>query len=298
MKAMTHRQAQSFFAPISRTKADIPANLESAFRYAARGWPVWFQTPQKTPYAGTHGANDATTDREKLREMCRPDSVPSVRTGEVSGIVGLDIDIKGDRNGLGSLEELGITFHPETPTVHSPSGGLLLLFRWPGRSVRTTCDKIGRGLEVKGDNSWCTLPPGPSRFWDPHLGIETPLAPMPAWMVVNENKPVQLEPVSRLQGRPSDGLSRYGEGAFDAAVKAIMRAPQGAQEKTVNAEAYSLGQLVAGGEIPERLALDGLIAAARRMPSYDSGRPWNPDKLAEKIKRAVAEGKAVPRRAA
>ena len=97
---------------------------------------------------------------------------------------------------------------------------------------------------------------------------------MPAWMFPPETKRTAPVPVLKPT-RSSGGLTRYGEAAFDAAVTAVIRAPSGAQERTLNAEAYSLGQLVAGGDIPERLAIDGLLAAARRMPSYDRGRPWN-----------------------
>ena len=163
--------------------------------------------------------------------------------------------------------------------------------------MRSTCDVIGTGLEVKADRSWITLPPGPGRYWDPHLGLDIPLAPMPGWMLPPETKRTAPVPVLK-PARGSGGLTRYGEAAFDAAVRAVMAAPEGAQEKTLNTESYSLGQLVAGGEIPERLAIDGLLAAARRMPSYDRGRPWNYAKLGEKVKRAIAEGMAFPRRAA
>jgi hypothetical protein len=333
MITMTAKQAHHFFSPISpmkreRTdlspiggrlspndaaKIDASANtpsiegvshpqakLEAVLYIARRFGPVWLQTPSKTGYPGSHGSKDATRDEATIRGWLaeHPEGVPALLTGEASGIVALDVDIKNGRNGLDTLEELGIAFHhPVTPTAHTPSGGLHMLFRWPGRFVRSTCDVIGPGLEVKADRAWVTLPPGPGRSWDPHLGIDTPVAPLPAWMFPPETARMAPTPVSK-PARSTSGLTRYGEAAFDGAVTAVMHAPSGAQETTLNSEAYSLGQLVAGGEIPERLAIDGLNAAARRMPSYDQGRPWSAEKLAQKIKRALAEGMAFPRRAA
>ena len=68
------------------------------------------------------------------------------------------------------------------------------------------------------------LPPGPGRWWDPHLGPDTPLAPMPSWMDVAERQRPRTE-------RPAirQLLSRYGEAALDGAVKTIVSAPHGQQ---------------------------------------------------------------------
>jgi hypothetical protein len=174
----------------SSPRSRINAVLDLARRFG----PIWPQTPRKTGYAGTSGSKDASRDEAVIRRWWKdhPDAVPALLTGEASGVVGLDVDIKGDRNGVDALELLGVAFHPITPTAHTPSGGLHLLFRWPGHTVPTTQNAIGAGLEVKGDGSWITLPPGPGRRWDPLVGPETLLAPMPDWM-----KPQQKEPVRR-----------------------------------------------------------------------------------------------------
>jgi Bifunctional DNA primase/polymerase, N-terminal len=272
------------------------SKLYDVLGLARRFGPIWAQTPARTGYRGTNGSKDATRDEGTI---CRwwtehPGAVPALLTGEVSGVVALDIDIKNGRNGLDALELLGITVHPTTPTAHTPSGGLHVLFRWPGRRVASSSDKIGPGLEVKGDGSWITLPPGPGRLWDPHLGIETPLAPMPEWMIV-------YEPQHKRAGeRPSRSvrLTRYAEAALDSAVKAIVSAPAGRQHATLNRECFAIGGLVGGGIVPSDLALASLQWAARQMPSHDSRRPWQPAELQRQVREAFLDGLQHPRRGA
>ena len=283
---------------MTQERAPATPIIDQVLDAARRFGPIWAQSPRKTGYAGSRGSRDASRDEATIRRWWaeHPEAVPALMTGEVSGVVALDVDRKPGRDGFDSLEAVGVAFHPETVTSHTPSGGCHLLFRWPGYFVRSNGDVLGPGLEVKGDGSWITLPPGPGRFWDPHLNLDTvPLAPMPEWMVPPEPEPKRPAQAWPKLPRASAGLTRYGEAAFDAAVMAIMRAPAGSQEQTLNAEAFALGQLVAGSELSERLALDGLLAAARRMPSYERGNPWNPDKLAIKIRRALAQGMAHPR---
>src|SRR2546423_1767023 len=100
----------------------ITAALDAALDIARRFGPIWPQTPHKTGYRGTNGSRDATRDENTIRYWCSayPDAVFALMTGEISGIIGLDIDIKNGRNGLDSLELLGVSTHPETLTAHSP----------------------------------------------------------------------------------------------------------------------------------------------------------------------------------
>jgi hypothetical protein len=267
--------------------------LTAALFYAERFGPVWPQTPQKTGYAGTHGAKDATRDEATIRCMWaeHSDAVPALLTGAASGIVALDIDLKNGRHGIDTLESIGVSTHPRTPTAHTPSGGLHLLFRAPVLPVSSSADKLGRGLEVKGDRAWITLPPGPGRRWDEHLGPLTPLADMPDWMRLPE--PAVRIPTARPSRQAQ--LSRYGEVALDSAVKAITLAPAGQQHDTLNRECFTIGGLVAGGVIPAVLALESLQWAARKMPSYDRRHHWHPALLDRQIRDSFLDGQMQPR---
>ena len=132
------------------------------------------------------------------------------------------------------------------------------------------------------------VPPGPGRYWDAHLGLDTPLAPMPDWMVIVEAETPDTAPRPVIK----QTISRYAETALDRAVNAIAKAPNGAQRDTLNREVYGIASLVAGGVLPSPLALDALHWAARQMPTYS--RPWgNVGKL---VNAAFLDGMHHPRR--
>jgi putative DNA primase/helicase len=135
---------------------------------------------QKFPLT-EHGHLDATTDRAIIERWWArwPNAVPAIATGEPSGVVALDIDIRPDGSGFDSLDYLGITSHPEGPTAHTPQGGCAVLFRWPGCFVKTCSSELGPHLDIRGDGGSLILPQGPGRSWDPILGPDLPLAPMP-----------------------------------------------------------------------------------------------------------------------
>jgi hypothetical protein len=269
---------------------------DAAFDYAERGWPVspWLQRGHKKFPLSPHGHLDATTDPAVITAWWHrwPDALPSIPTGERSGIVVLDIDLRGQGSGWNSLEALGVNFHPETATAHSPCGGCHLLFTWPGHRVKTSTGELGPHLDIKGDGGSQILPPGPGRWWDPHLGPDTPLAPMPGWMFVPEPE----RPAAGERPIIKQAISRYAETALDRAVDNIIRAPDGQQHDTLNREVFAIAGLVAGGAIPSPLALEALHWAARRMPTLEPRRPWRPTELQKQVQAAFLDGLTHPRR--
>ena len=273
--------------------------LTAAIAYARHGWPVFPVTVRKVPLT-ERGLNDATLDASIIRAWWKrwPDALVSIATGKTSGIVALDVDIKNGGSGLDSLEEIGVTEHPKSPTAHSPSGGYHILFAHPGFEIRnsTGIRKSSTGkdrwplLDVRGDGGGLILPPGPGRRWDPHLGPSTPLAAMPAWLMP------PADPAPRTERpRPVSDLSPYARAALDGAAKRIIGARAGEQETTLNAECFAIGQLAGGGVIVAGTAIEGLLWAARRMPSHDPRRPWRPAEVERKVKAAFTDGLQEPR---
>jgi hypothetical protein len=272
--------------------------LDAALAYAVLGWYV-FATRAKKPLT-PNGFKDATSDRAIITAMWRrwPDAVPAVATGAVSGIVVGDIDIDHEKgiNGLNALDDLGVVTHPATRTAHTTRGGLHLFFQHPGYDVPCSAGKIGLGIDVRGDGGYVCLPgANDGRFWDPVLGLDTPLLLMPDWMIANE--PVISPQSAEPRPRPAVRLSRYCEAALDNAVKAIVSAPSGEQQPTLNREAFSIGRLAGSGAIPPGLALEALTWAARQMPTYDARKPWRPVEIDRIVNRSFSEGLRQPRSA-
>ena len=226
--------------------------------------------------------------------LCRPSVNPSGWSAPLSRHR-LRHDIRPDGSGFNSLEDkLEVYAHPIGPTAHTPRGGCALLFKWPEHFVKTCSGELAPHLDIRGDRGSVILPPGPGRFWDAHLGKDTPIPEMPAWMMIANPPPADDAPVQYRPARPQR-LSRYAEAALDNAVKAIIDAPDGQQRETLNREVYSIARLVAGDEIPVGLALEALHWVARRIRSYDSRRPWRPNELDKIVRTAFADGLARPR---
>jgi putative DNA primase/helicase len=271
--------------------------LDAALAYVSRGWPVVpfaERNGRKFPLT-EHGFTDATLDANFILEWWWrwPSALAAIATGKASRVIALDIDVRPDGSGLDTLEELGHPFHPVTPTAHTPRGGVHCLFSWPGFEVPSSAGKIGRLLDIRGDGGALILPPGPTRYWDPHLGLDTPLAPLPAWILfaVKPREPT----LPRSTNCPLGALPPYGEAALDSAVERIVSAPNGEQHFTLNRECFAIGGLAAGGAIPSALALEALQWAAQQMPSHDWRRPWRHQELVRQVERSFLDGLAHPR---
>jgi hypothetical protein len=278
--------------------------LDAALDYAGRGLPVFpirliGQPPakvQKKPRT-PRGFHDASRDPTVIKRWwsCWPDAAIGMPTGAPSGRVVLDIDVKDEAaNGFDSLADLGFSILPETAMAHTISGGVHAHFDPAGRELRCSTGLIGPGLDVRGDGGFVVLPtPGTGYMWDPVCGPDTPLAPAPDWLwPVRPSRPVYHGPLP-----VSKGLSRYGEAAIEAACNAIFRAPDGAQESTLNAESFSIGTLAGAGALPAEIALDALLRAGNAMPDYDPALPWRPEEIDYKVCRAFNAGLAHPREA-
>jgi putative DNA primase/helicase len=273
--------------------------LDAVLGYAARGWPVspWdTRASRKFPFT-EHGHLDATTDCAVVEQWWTrwPRAIPAIATGEPSGVVALDIDIRPSGSGFDSLDDLGRAFHPEGPTAHTPQGSCAVLVRWPDYFVKTCSGELAPHLDIRGDGGSLILPPGPGRFWDPVLGVDTPIAPMPEWMVIAQPELSSDPAPSPPRPTRPQPLSRYAEAALDAAVKAITGAPDGQQRDTLNSEIYGIARLVAGGVLPAGLTIESLQWAGRQLRSFDPRRPWRPAELDKIVRGAFADGLVRPR---
>jgi len=276
--------------------------LDQALAYLERGWAVfpcrWDGGPRlrKTPLT-RNGFKDASRDPKAVRLWWArwPAALIGLPTGEASGVVALDIDVKrSEANGFDSLEDLGHSILPETPMAHTESGGLHVYFRYPDRDVRNSAGRIAPGLDVRANGGYVIVPSPDSGYsWDSVWNYDTaePLV-APDWLW----PPPPSRPQTSAPILKSDGLTRYGEAALDAACNAILRAPPGQQEPTLNVECFSIGTLAGAGGVPKELALRALLHTAHRMPDHDSRWPWRACEIETKVRRAFSDGYAQPRR--
>ncbi|MGA8755858.1 MAG: hypothetical protein WB611_05935 [Stellaceae bacterium] len=125
------------------------------------------------------------------------------------------------------------------------------------------------------------------------LALKALIAATPALTLADLPPPTAMP--KRPAARLPDRLSPYARSALDRAVKAIGAAPQGQQQKTLNTEAYGVGQLAGAGLLPEGESLTRLLNAAADMSTYDPRRPWRPAELDRAVRRAFEQGLRQPR---
>jgi hypothetical protein len=276
-----------------------------AVAYCRRGWPIfpchWSGDRRKTPLV-ERGFHVATTDEEQVQEWLRrwPRALIGTPTGRAgAGPVVLDIDIKrANANGFDTLADIGHAVLPETPMVHTESGGLHVYFDPGEREIRNSAGNRGRGigpgLDVRGDGGYVILPsPGSGYHWDPIWHADSvPLALTPDWLIAPQ--PERHQCASRPVAA-ADGLSPYAGAALDKACRRIIDAPPGEQEATLNAQAFAIGTLAAAKGIPTGFARRALLWAAHQVHDYDCRRPWRSGELERKIDRAFSDGLRQPR---
>lgn len=141
--------------------------LEAALALAGAGVRVFPLSPgTKFPAIpkreGGKGLLDATVDETQIRAWWDeyPGANVGVATGEGSGVVVLDVDVRAGKVGARSLEELEARHGelPATYTVRTTSGGYHLYYRAvPG--LRSTASVLGKDLDTRAEGGYVVAPP-------------------------------------------------------------------------------------------------------------------------------------------
>ena len=187
--------------------------LDIAIKYASTGLAVFpchsirsgkcscgadnCDKPGKHPRT-PRGFKDATTNESAIHSYWTqyPDANIGCATGEVSGIVVLDIDVKHGRSG----SEFKI---PPTPTVKTGGGGNHYFFKYPGHAVKSTNSQVfGPGVDIKADGGYVIMAPSlhmSGNHYEWVIGLEDEgLADMPEWFTSAINSYTKEKDTKRL----------------------------------------------------------------------------------------------------
>ena len=241
--------------------------LAAALDYAARGLPVFPCVPRgKTP-AVARGFHAATTNPATIRRYWTdPDRNIGIPTGASSGFWVLDIDGAEGEASLRALEAKHGAI-PKTRTVVT-ARGRHAWFAYPG-PIPTTVGRIGPGIDTRGDDGYVVVPPSIHQTGHRYAFLGDPWAPIepaPAWLIIAaRTKPVKLiteRALATIRGPCRAGA--YGHAALRAEIAALAATPPGRRNDTLNRAAFSLFQLVAGGELDRGRGDRGAPASLRR----------------------------------
>lgn len=157
-----------------------------------QGLSVYLMQPKTSvPFKGSRGHLDATNDIEELKRLIEihgNDSNVGVSLVD-TGLVALDVDIHGTKNGFQSLLDLGIKFNLDEEAVEiTPNAGAHVFFKIPdGVDVNNFNHILATGLELLTNH--VTVSPS-SKIVDSkatlyrHYGIKiTDANVMPKWLI-------------------------------------------------------------------------------------------------------------------
>ncbi len=236
---------------------------DAALAYACRGWSVFPCEPRgKRPLGrlAPHGLKDATTDPDAIRAWwtAEPEANVAIATGAASGLFVVDIDGPEGEDAYGVLlvDHHGLCEgdQPDGVAVRTPGGGWHLYAALPDEArVPNSAGRIAPRIDVRGDGGYVIAPPsihpeGGRYVW---VGDPGPNLPRPRpWILeaVAPRRP-RTPPRPALPAR-TDGCSRYGYAALEAELTTLQEAPEGTRNHALNRAAFSVGQLIAGGELP------------------------------------------------
>jgi KaiC/GvpD/RAD55 family RecA-like ATPase len=212
--------------------------LDFARGYAKFGWQVFPCLPRdKKPLV--RWADVATTEDNMLVGWwdTNPDANIGIACGKRSGVVVLDVD--AGHGGYDSLADLIAQYGklPETPISKTGSGGEHIFFKHPGVEIRNSAGKLGQGLDIRGDGGYVVAPPSlhpnGNRYEWIFKPSQTPLADMPAWMIMllREREALNMQPVntnkSVVSGERNNALAQLAgsmrrKGLSEEAIKAAL----------------------------------------------------------------------------
>jgi len=228
--------------------------LHAALLLAERGRPVFACGADKAPLV-PGGFKAASADPCAVRRMfCHPAAaLIGMPTGRSSGLVVVDLDVKGSSNGLRWLDANRPRL-PPTRMHKTRSGGLHLIFRNPSDvEVRNSAGRIAPGVDVRGEGGYIVVPPSPG--YRVICGVLP--APMPDWLIAACLPPPPPPP-------PPPLLCAAGAG-LDAAARRLLglaRRVATAGEGTRNNLLYWAVHRVLDAGIPAREAVAVLEQAA------------------------------------
>jgi hypothetical protein len=244
------------------TGTTAPHALAAALDYAAEGLAVFPCVYRGKKPAVNRGFYAATTNPETIRRWFGG-SYPynlAIRTGLASRAWILDVDDRhGGFAGLGELEQRCGRL-PVTRCCRT-SNGIHLWWR-SNCPIENSEERVGKGLGVKGDGGYAMAPPsihpdGPTYSWD----NDAPIADAPDWLLKLTRKPAPTISERARSSLPSR-TGAYGRAALDVEAKALSMVAPGNRNNALNRAAFSLAQLVAGGELDRDEVERRLISAA------------------------------------
>jgi hypothetical protein len=235
--------------------------LEAALEYAAKELlPVFPCQPRGKDPVTKRGFYDATTNPATIRRYWRQaDRNIGIPTGAVSGLWVFDED-PGSEDYIRQLEDKHGPL-PLTRTVRTGRGGLHRWFKYTG-PIQCSIGRVAPHIDVRGDGGYVLVPPSVHENGNRYAFLNAAeLAIAPDWLITLTRKKTISERARVSAPCASSSPSVYGAAALNAEAAALAATLPGSRNHALNRAAFTLYQLVAGGELHAGVVEDRLICA-------------------------------------
>ncbi|MFG2424046.1 bifunctional DNA primase/polymerase [Streptomyces sp. NPDC048448] len=262
--------------------------LNAALSAAERGWHVFPLRPgAKRP--ALHGEASctrtgiceaghrkweqrATTDPDRIRATwsAGPFNV-GVATGP-SGLLVVDLDVPKDKSNssadapcgaatFGALCERTGHAVPATYRTRTASGGEHLYFTAPaGVRLGNTAGSLGPLVDTRAWGGYVVAPGSTTPAGAYTVTDDTAPTVLPAWLLRLLESPPAPRPVAAFVC-PTVSGSRAATAALERECRAVVGAPEGAGNITLNRSAFKVGRFVAWGDIARHVVEEAFQAA-------------------------------------
>ena len=137
--------------------------LAAAIYWANKGFKVFpLRKFLKTP-ATPHGLKDGTTNLNKIDDWFNnPAHHYNLGLCCGSGLVVIDIDVKGEVDGRIELQRLNQQYGelPDTLTISTPSGGFHKYFFYPKELLlKSSANQLGKGVDIRAEGGYVVAAP-------------------------------------------------------------------------------------------------------------------------------------------
>lgn len=242
--------------------------LDAAVQYAHDGVAVFPCDDSKAPHI-LRGFHAASTSIHEVATWWQkwPDAL--IGAPVASDTVVLDMDPRnGGRETLRALlTQNGRDGFDRTTKARTRGGGLHYYFTFVLPEGRRFLKTAGPGIDVRAPGkAYVIVPPSPGYEW-----VQYDLAlPLPGWVeplitaADYESESVESDGLDDITPRyfPFEDGSAYGLRALEEETARLRLAEVGGRNHTLNEVAFSLAQLVAGGELEGEFTLAEIAQAA------------------------------------
>lgn len=240
---------------------------EAAEFAAVRDWFVFPLSPGSKRPAIRAWPQQATTDTDRIQHWwsVNPHYNVGIATGP-SRLHVVDLDTHNDLDGPGVLYQLATAARAResllTFTVATPSGtGRHLYYRAPqGLRLPNSAARIAPGVDTRGHGGYVVAAGSRTRVGDYRLLTAGPVAELPTWLLELLTPPPPQATAN--SGAAPQYLGAYLQAILTAESHKVTTAAPGTRNTTLFRAAFTLGRLVAAGELDHYVAKSVLIAAA------------------------------------